>query len=66
MKELIQKMKVFLKTKAFRIIKISLISLLGLLLALFVGLRIYFEENKDDKFVQANISKIEEILQILD
>ena len=26
----------------------------------------YFEENKDDKFVQANISKIEEILQILD
>ena len=54
MKELIQKMKMFLKTKTFRIIKISLISLLGLLLALFIGFRIYFEQNKESIMTDIN------------
>src|SRR6188508_185388 len=54
MKELIQKMKMFLKTKTFRIIKISLISLLALLLALFIGLRIYFEQNKESIMTDIN------------
>nr|WP_315151805.1 AsmA family protein [uncultured Flavobacterium sp.] len=55
MEELIQKMKMFLKTKTFRIIKISLIFLLALLLALFVGFRIYFEQNKES--IMTNINK---------
>src|SRR6478752_6373119 len=54
MTELIQKGKGFLKTKAFRIIKIFFISLLGLLLALFIGLRIYFEQNKESIMTDIN------------
>ena len=54
MNELIQKGKMFLKTKTFKIIKISFISLLVLLLALFIGLRIYFEQNKADIMTQIN------------
>ncbi|MGQ7945631.1 AsmA family protein [Flavobacterium sp. WC2509] len=54
MSEFLQKAKVFFKTKIFRIIKISLLSLLGLLLALFIGFRIYFEQNKDSIMVDIN------------
>lgn len=46
MSKFIQKVKNFLKTKTFKIVKIFFISLLGLILALFIGLRIYFEQNK--------------------
>lgn len=51
---LIKKGSMFLKTKTFKIIKIFLISVLALLLALFIGLRIYFEQNKDDIMTNIN------------
>jgi hypothetical protein len=54
MNRIIQKGKEFLKTKAFRIIKMFFISLLVLLLALFIGLRIYFEKNKDTILTDIN------------
>jgi hypothetical protein len=54
MNEIIQKGKGFFKTKAFRIIKIFFISFLVLLLALFIGLRIYFEQNKDSIMTDIN------------
>jgi hypothetical protein len=54
MNELIQKGKDFLKTKTFKVIKISLISLVGLLLVLFIALRIYFEQNKENIMTEIN------------
>ena len=54
MSELMQKGKRFLKTKTFRIIKVFLISLLALLLVFFIGLRIYFEQNKDSIMTDIN------------
>ena len=54
MNKIIQKGKEFLKTKTFRIIKMFFISLLALLLVLFIGLRIYFEKNKDSIMTDIN------------
>ncbi|PKB17030.1 AsmA family protein [Flavobacterium sp. 5] len=54
MNRLIQRVNGFLKTKIFKLIKIFFISLLALLLALFIGLRIYFEKNKADIMTDIN------------
>lgn len=54
MDEFILKGKRFLKTKTFRIIKIFFISVSVLLLFFFIGLRIYFEKNKDSIMIDIN------------
>jgi len=54
MNEILQTLKKFFKTGIFKKIKIFLISLLALLLILFIGLRIYFEQNKDSIMTQIN------------
>ncbi|WP_348799114.1 AsmA family protein [Flavobacterium adhaerens] len=54
MDKIIHKAKLFLKTKTFKIIKIFLVSFLVLLLLIFIGLRIYFERNKDHILTEIN------------
>ncbi|HSD08210.1 AsmA family protein [Flavobacterium sp.] len=54
MNEILQTLKNFFKTGIFKKIKIFLISLLAFLLLLFIGLRIYFEQNKDSIMTQIN------------
>ena len=54
MNKLLQKGKAFLKTKTFRIIKVFSICLLASLLFFFIGLRIYFEQNKDSILTDIN------------
>ena len=54
MNEILQTIKNFFKTGIFKKIKIFLISLLAFLLLLFIGLRIYFEQNKDSIMTQIN------------
>jgi hypothetical protein len=62
MNELLQKGKAFFKTRAFKIIKICLISLFSFLIVLFIGLRIYFEKNKDTIMTEINQKINENIL----
>lgn len=54
MNKLAQKAKSFLNTKIFKMIKIFFISLLAIILLLFVGIRIYFEKNKEHIMIEIN------------
>lgn len=49
-----QKAKSFLNTKTFKMIKIFFISLLAIIVLLFIGLRIYFEQNKESIMTDIN------------